>query len=91
VHDPSILFSNMIQSRPIHRYTINRYEILNRYAFLVIFDLEILNGFLDIFCNDLWVSTVLHSKCFHVLPVPVTILELYHMSFLTSDTLLKLY
>jgi len=35
-----------IQSRIINRYTINRYEILNRY------------GFLEIFCNALWVSTV---------------------------------
>ena len=27
-----------IDSIPINRYTINRYEILNRYTFLVIFD-----------------------------------------------------
>ena len=31
---PIVIF---IQSRPINRYTINRYEILNRYDFLVIF------------------------------------------------------
>jgi len=62
-----------IQSRPINRYTINRYEILNRYAFLVIFydflkkityfEEIILNryGFWTFFCNDLWVSTVIYS------------------------------
>ena len=29
---------DQLPSRPINRYTINRYEILNIYAFLVIFD-----------------------------------------------------
>ena len=49
-----------VQSTPI-----NRYEILNRYAFLVIFDdfpknkdFKTLRFFGRFFCNDLWVSTV---------------------------------